>query len=347
MTNILHQKERGLPNSILHQISKTVEPVIKEILDSDVDKKNRKLVNYPVSAGGKRLRPALAVISCRMLGGKTKDVLYAAAGLEILHNYTLIIDDIIDNSDLRRGKPSTWFKFGKSMANCIGIDYGAAIFQAANKSKYPVRISEIFSETMKALVDGEILDILFEKEGREDEPYIVKNHYQTVTKKKYLEMVNKKTAALFQSSCEVGGICAGASFKELKALRNFGFNFGMAFQIKDDILDIFGEEKKFGKKIGHDIEEKKWSNIIILFALKKLNSFDKNQLSKILEKKKITKKDIRKSVKIIKKTNAADLSLEFGEKYIQKAKNNLDLLPQNKWNNLLREISEFAIEREK
>jgi len=334
-------------NSYLNKTLKIIDPAIKELLDLYINRENRELVNYPVSAGGKRIRPTLAVISCQMLGGKIKDVLYPAAGLEILHNYTLIIDDIIDKSFFRRGNLTAWKKFGKSIANCIGIDYSATIFQAANQSNYSSQISKIFSKTLKIVVDGEILDILFEKEGREDEPYVVKNRYQSITEKDYLEMVGKKTAALFQSSCEVGGICAGASFKELKALRNFGFNFGMAFQIKDDILDIFGEEKKFGKKIGHDIEERKWSNIVILSALKELNSFDKNQLSKILEKRKITKKDIKKAVEIIKKTNAANLSLKFGEKYVQKAKNNLDLLPKNKWNNLLKEISEFAIEREK
>ena len=347
MTDIFYQKQKTLPNSLLNQISESVEPAIKEILDSYVDKKNRRLVNYPVSAGGKRLRPALAIISCRMLGGKVKDVLYPAAGLEILHNYSLIVDDIIDNDNLRRGKITCWAKFGKSITQCIGIDYSAAIFQTANRSKEPEKISELFAKTIKTGVDGEILDILFEQSGRENESYIVENRYKTISEKDYLNMVKKKTAALFQNTCELGGICAKASSKQLKALRNYGFNLGIVFQVKDDILDIVGEKKKFGKEIGKDIKQRKRGNIVILFALKKLNSFDKNQLSKILEKRKITKKDIKKAVKIIKKTNAADLALEFGEKYVKKAKNNLDLLPQNKWNNLLREISEFAIEREK
>ncbi len=334
-------------NSYLNKIVKIIDPAVKEILTSYVSKSNREIVNYQVSVGGKRLRPALAIINCQMLGGKVKDILYPAAGLEILHNYSLIIDDIIDNDRVRRGKTTCWAKFGKSIAQCISVDYAAAIFQTANKSKAPIKISELFAKSLKNIVDGEILDILFEKSGREDEPYIIENRYKTISEKDYLDMVKKKTAVLFQNTCELGGVCAKASHKQLNALKNYGLNLGIAFQVKDDILDIFGEEKKFGKKIGKDIKEKKRGNIVILLALKELNSTDKNQLSNILKKKKITQKDIKKAVRIIKKTNAGDLSLEFGKKYVQKAKSNLGLLPKNKWNSLLQEMTEFTITREK
>ncbi|MBM3251130.1 MAG: polyprenyl synthetase family protein, partial [Candidatus Nealsonbacteria bacterium] len=245
-----------------------IDSKIKEILNRSVDKETEKLVNYQVAAGGKRFRPVLTIISCLACGGKVKDVLYPAAGLEILHNCTLIYDDIIDNSLLRRGKPTVWFKFGKSIAECVGIDYSAAIFQAANKSMHPTEISEIFARTMKAVVDGEILDILFEYSGRKDEKYIIENRYNKITERDYLEMVSKKTASLIQACCETGAISAKAKKSERNGLKNYGFNLGLAFQIQDDILDIFGEEKEFGKKIGKDIEERKLGNIVIFYALK-------------------------------------------------------------------------------
>lgn len=342
----INQDKRKL-KSILVKFAKVVDPVIEKVVVSNVDKKFQKIVSYQTSTGGKRLRPALAIISCKMLGGKLKDVLYPAAGLEILHNYTLIVDDIIDNGNLRRGKPTTWFKFGKSIAQCIGINYSAAIFQTANRSKSSVLITELFTKTLKTLVDGEILDILFERAGRDEESYVVKNRYRKITEKDYFEMISKKTAVLFRTSCEIGGICVGAKEEKLNALRRYGFNLGMIFQITDDILDIFGKEREFKKKIGKDIEEKKEGNIIILLALKELSLADKNKFLKIMRKDKVNKKDIREAMKLIKKTNSRQKAYKLGKKFAQKAKNSLNVLPKNKWNTTLRELADFILEREK
>ncbi len=331
---------------ILNQYSKTVEPAIKQLLVSFVDKKHQELVKYQILTGGKRLRPALAIISCQMLGGEIKDVLWSAAGLEILHNYTLIVDDIIDQSSLRRGKPTTWFKFGKSIAECTGVDYAAGVFQAANKSNSPVKTSELFAKTLKTIIDGEILDILFEQSGRE-EPYVAKNRYRNITENNYFKMAGKKTAFLFQTSCEVGGIEARAKEKELFALKNYGFNLGIAFQITDDILDIFGKEKNFGKIIGGDITERKLGNIVMLLALKELNLSGRKKFLGILRKKKINKKDVKEGIKAIEKTNSRQKAELLAKRFVERAKNNLNHLPQNKWNKLLREAADFTIARSK
>jgi len=334
-------------DSLLNKTTQLVNPIIKKLLGLYVDKKNQKAVEYHISTGGKRLRPALAIISSKLLGGKTREVLYPAAGLEILHNYTLIIDDIIDHSNLRRGKPTVWFKFGRSIAQCIGADYSAAIFQSAQYSKNALKISDIFSKTIKAVVDGEILDILFEQSGRDDENYVVENRYQKIEKSDYLKMVKKKTAVLLQSSCEVGAVCALAKNPEIEALKKYGLNLGIVFQIKDDILDIFGDEKKFGKKIGKDIEERKLGNIVIFYALKELPLFKKKKLLAVLKRKKIRKRDIKEAISLIKETQAKEKSFALAEKYIRLAKESLKKLPQNKWNKILSDIAEFVIQRNK
>ncbi len=333
--------------TVLQETTKIINPIIKKLLTSYIDKKFHKLVDYQASTGGKRLRPGLTVISCKLLGGKLKDVLYPAAGLEILHNCTLIVDDIIDHSNLRRKKPTTWFKFGKSIAECIGIDYSATVFEAANRSKKPVIISEIFARTLKTIFDGEILDILFEQRGREEEPYIVKNRYCKVTRRDYYKMVTKKTAVLLQSCCEVGGICAGATKKQLETLKNYGFNLGMAFQIRDDLLDIFGDEKKFGKKIGKDIEERKLGNIVTLSALNELSKSEKGKILKIIRKKEIKNKDIKEAIKLIKKTESYQKVYHLGESFVKKAKENLKVLPKNKWNRILEGLGDFVVQRQK
>lgn len=333
-------------NFFLEKTTKDVNPVIKEILGSYLGSRTKDTAYYQIDAGGKRLRPALAIASCFLLGGKIKNIIYPAAGLEILHNNTLIVDDIIDHSLIRRNKSTTWANFGKSIAECLSLVYSVSFIQAALKSKELLKISEIFVKTMKVIVEGEILDILFEQSGRKEEPYIVKNRYLRITEKDYFKMVRKKTATLFQSCCEVGGICAQAKEKEIKALKNYGLNLGIAFQIKDDILDIFGG-KEFGKKIGGDIRERKLGNIVILLAFKELSFGDKNIILKKIRKERMKISDIKEAFRLIKKTNSYERAYQLAGRYIGKAKENLKTLPQNKWNDILNEIADFVIERKK
>lgn len=342
---MLSKKEKI--ESILKKTAKIVDPAINELLDLYVSRKRQRLVRYQISTGGKRLRPAITILSARLFGGKIKDVLYPAAGLEILHNYSLIVDDIIDNSSLRRGSPTVWAKFGKSIAQCAAADYSAAVFQAANRSSAPKRISELFARTIKSIINGEILDVLFEQAGREDERYVVENRYADVTERNYLEMVSQKTANLFQTSCEIGGICAGASSDRIKHLSDYGFNLGMAFQISDDILDIFGSETKFGKKIGKDIEERKLGNIIIYFASQEFSPKEKKEFRQILRKKKITPRDIKRAMVLIEKTQTKERAIRYGAKFSEKAKESLNFLPKNRYNNTLKTIADLVMKREK
>jgi geranylgeranyl diphosphate synthase type I len=331
----------------LNYVNLKIQPAMRELLNSDVDKKNKRAVYYQISTGGKRIRPALAIASCKMTGGKLKDVVYPAASLEILHNFSLIIDDIVDSSPLRRKYPTFWFKYGRSVAQVFSINYAAAIFQKACQWKKPKETSEALARTMKAIVDGEMLDILFGQSGLEEEPFIERNRYREINEKDYYKMASKKTASFIQASCEIGGLAAGANKRQLELLGKYGFNFGMAFQIQDDILDIFGREESFGKKIGNDIIEGKLGNIVILFALKKLSLSDKRRFLKIMRKEEITKKDVRAAIKMIKKTDALSKASTLGKSFVYEAKRQLNLLPRNKWNNTLRVMADFVIEREK
>ncbi len=321
-------------------IAKRIEPILKEVLTKNVDKEFHQMVTHQVSTGGKRLRPGLALVCCQMLGGKIKDVIYPATGLEILHTYTLIIDDIIDHSIVRRNKPTVWKKFGKSIAKCVAMSLSASIFETVNHSSKPAEISNLLAQALKTIINGEILDLLLERSGREDEPYIVENRKKDVSHEQYFEMIAKKTASLIEASCLVGGICAGANQKQLKALKEYGFNLGMAFQIQDDILDIFGDQKKLGKKVGGDIEERKGGNIVILYA-------NSQKLQDILKQEQISTQDIEKAVNLISQTKAREKAENLAKRYIDKAQKNLKLLPQNKENQILLTISDFIITRDK
>ncbi len=330
-------------NLILNEFAEKIEPVILELLLLNIEKKNHPLVKYQILTGGKRLRPALVLASCKLFKGNEKKALYPAASVEILHNYTLIIDDIIDNSSLRRGKPTVWEKYGGPMAECIGIAYVSSIFEKNTKE-----IDALLSATLKRIMaEGEILDILFEQSGREKDPYIIKNRYHKIKKTDVLKMMKEKTAVLFQTCCEIGGIIAQASKKQINYLKDYGLNLGLAFQVSDDILDIFGEEKKFGKKIGKDIEEAKGGNIVIYYALEELSRNQEKEFLNILKKKKKTKKDIQKAINLIKRTKAKEKALKYGENFVKKAKKNLNYLPKNKYNDFLLALADSLMKREK
>ncbi len=329
----------------LNYIDLKIQPPMKKLLNSDVIKENKKVIYYPILTGGKRIRPALAITSCKMLGGKLEDVLYPAASLEILHNFSLIIDDIVDNSPLRRKFPTCWSKFGRSVTQVISINYSAAIFQKAYQWRKSSEVLEILAKTMKAIVDGEILDMLFEQSGREGEPYIEKNRYREITEKDYFKMVEKKTASLIQASCEIGGLAAGANKKQLELLRKYGYSFGMAFQIQDDILDIFGKEEFFGKITGNDIIEGKLGNIVILLAFRKFSLSDKKRFLRIIRKKEISKKELKEAIELIRKTESFSEASTLGKSFIYEAKRSLNSLPRNKWNDILRTMADFVIER--
>ncbi len=331
----------------LERLGEIVDPVIEEILELSIDKKFSEIIKYQLSAGGKRLRPALLLSACYLLNGKTRDAIYPAAGIEILHNYTLIIDDIIDNSYLRRGGLTLWKKLGKSTAECIAMVYASSIFQATQRSKNPVLISEMFSKSLKIVTEGEILDILHDRNGKENESYIQENRFNEISLENYLEMIMKKTAVLFELACESGGISAGGSKEEVNILGGYGLNLGMAFQIQDDILDIFGDEEKLGKEIGKDIAESKGGNIVILLTLEQLKGKNKKELLDILSNKKILKRDIKRSMELIEKTKSREMAEKMGEEYIKKSKTFLEKLPKNKWNELMDLLADFVIKRYK
>lgn len=322
------QETRQDIKTILEKYTKLVDPVIKKLLAEGVSKQTRELVHYQINTGGKRLRPALAILSCLACGGKIKDVTYAAAGLEILHTWSLIVDDMIDHSDKRRGKPTTWKRFGPSFAQCIGAQYGASLLEASASSPRSHTIAKLFAKALKKVIHGEIEDVLFEQGGRED-PYFKKHRVQDVTLKDYFSMIGKKTASLLEASCEVGGIVSYAPKKSMEALKHYGWHLGMAFQVTDDILDIYGKGE-LGKPIGQDIRERKLGNILVLFA-----------------KAKLQEKEIAKVIQAIKKTPARNLAFAVAGSHIKRAKSELLKLKSSFARNALGEIADYTLTRKK
>jgi len=240
---------------------KIVEQAMGRYLPSEktVPKTIHKAMRYSVFAGGKRLRPILAIGSFELVNGKGRSILPAACALEFLHTYSLIHDDLpcMDDDDLRRGKPTLHKVFGEGMAVLAGDALHALAFEILLKTKKP----EVLQEVVKAIgtqgmIGGQVADL--EAEGKKVSPSQVK----------YIH--SHKTGALLKASIRVGAILGGASRKKLNALSGYGEKIGVAFQITDDILDVEGKAEIIGKKTGADEKKATYPKVFGLETSKKM-----------------------------------------------------------------------------
>lgn len=331
----------------LSRISKLVQPSIDELLSESVITSHQVMALHQCASGGKRIRPSLVVLSGMLFGAKENSLLYPAAAIEILHNSTLIADDIIDHSDFRRNQPTVWKEFGQSMAECMVLDYVPSVFAGLADSNNSKELIKLYAKTLKVVVDGEIMDILFERSGREEEGFVVKNRYKEISIDDYLSMINKKTATLIEASCVAGALVAGANTEQMQAIGEYGHNIGMAFQIQDDILDIFADEKEFGKKVGKDIIEKKLGNFVILSSIQELSQKDKERVLSVLDNpKQVSDSEANEVIELIDKTNAKETAQKTANNYVQAAIKSLKNVPQNKYTEYLSKIANYIVERE-
>ena len=271
-------------------------------------------ISYILSLGGKRMRPALTLLACDLFGGDINKALMPALGLEIFHNFTLIHDDIMDLAPIRRGKETVYKKWNSNIA----ILSGDAMFILAYKYLAQTdptilpEIIEIFNKAALEVCEGQQYDMNFET---------AKN----ISIPDYLNMIRLKTAVLLGASLKIGAVIGGAKNQEDKNnIYSFGENIGLAFQLKDDLLDVFGDEKKFGKKSGGDIATNK-KTFLYLKAFEIAKGKDFNKLKDAFENtdevEKINSvKDIYNFLNIKKYTE-----IEM-DKFYQKALTHLDLI---------------------
>jgi geranylgeranyl diphosphate synthase type II len=225
------------------------EKVNQLISSQEFKKKPQKLydpIAYTMSHGGKRLRPLLTLMACDMFGGNIEKVLYPALALEVFHNFTLVHDDIMDKAPLRRGRETVYKKWDSNIAILSGDTMFALAYQYALRTDYQLvpKILEVFSKAAIEVCEGQQLDMDFESMA-------------TVQIEEYLEMIRLKTAVLIAVSLQIGAIVGNASEKDTESMYNFGIQIGMAFQLKDDLLDLYGEQEQFGKINGGDIASNK------------------------------------------------------------------------------------------
>ncbi len=332
---------------LLAETGRRIDPVMEKYLSRNVAPEFRDAVLYQIRIGGKRIRPALTMVSATAAGGKEEDAYPAAAAVEIIHNYSLVLDDIIDHSELRRGHPTVWKKYGISTAILVAVHYRESAAEALNDTPDPVAFNEIMAWTVKELIEGERLDILMEQAGREDEPYVVANRISEMRLEDYLRMVEKKTARLIETSCRFGGMSVGAPKRVVEALSRYGYNVGLAFQVGDDIIDLFGKQEKTGKRVGQDIKEHKLGNVVVLLALEELRGTPEGEeLESIIKKPVISWEEVGRAMKIISSTHAREKAEELRDRYVSEALKALEELGESEARRLLEGLAVFIRERE-
>jgi len=322
-------------NKIFKRQTKIIETTIKNVFKNKNPKSLYEPANYIVKSGGKRIRPFLTLLACKAVGGNYHRALNAAVATELLHNFTLVHDDIMDNANKRRNLLTLHKKYDLNTAILTGDSLAAISIKYLLKDaeENTLEIFRTFTRGFIEVCEGQSLDAEFEER-------------KNVTIKEYLKMIRKKTAALIEMSCKLGAIIGGGSKDEINSLANYGRNLGIAFQIQDDLLDISAEESKLGKKIGGDLLEGK-KTFLLLKALEKAEGRLKKEFQKVIDNKGIGENEVLKYKSFYRELNIFELSKKEISKYTKRALKSIDNIKDAEAKELLVWLANKLVSREK
>lgn len=292
-------------------------------------------IEYILNLGGKRLRPMLAVLASQIFNGNKEDVIPAALALEVFHNFTLLHDDVMDKADMRRGHPTVHTKWNENTAILSGDQMMIEAYKQLAllpDSKLP-QVLRWFNEMATAICEGQQYDIDFESST-------------TVAISDYLMMIEKKTALLLAYSLRIGAYIAGASEQEQEALFQYGRHIGIAFQIQDDVLDVYGDPSNFGKAIGGDICCNK-KTFLLLTALDIADAESKASLLQWLITSNKNAEKIQAVTALYTQLGVREIGEAVMEDHTAQALAQLELLPQNEYTNQLRVLAEKLATRKR
>jgi len=324
------------------KMGRKVDPIIFETLAQASSSKFQSPVTYHFRTGGKRMRATLVLLACAACGGRTQDAMNPAALVEMIHNYSLVMDDLIDRGLVRRGKPTVRVQYGDSIALLVAMLYREALDDLIGRCISPNKIRLVAVQSMKDIIEGERLDLLLEQAGRED-LYLRSQRILNPSFSIYVEMIGKKTAALFKAASKIGAYSARARSAIVRSLGEFGWKAGLAFQIMDDVLDICGQET--GKQMGKDIIEHKLGNAVILTALRYLPRSKKSEILTILRSEKVSQTMMTRARQLVMETPAEKDCREIAEKYLNEAKAHLSLLRESAYREGLATLSDAIVSR--
>ena len=288
----------------------------------------RSALRHVIAAGGKRVRPVLVLLAAESLRTRTRDAIHASVAVELLHSFTLIHDDIMDNAPTRRGRPTVHTQWGLGNGILSGDVLVGLAYESLLKTRvaHSSRLITIFTTALLDVCEGQAVDLHFEEQSR-------------VSLQAYFRMIEKKTAALFALSTTAGGLVASGSPGQVAALGRYGYHLGRAFQIQDDLLDVVAEEQTFGKIVGGDIVEGK-KTFLLLHAERKAKGKDRHILEEVLRGKHGTRDKVGKVARLYRKLGALTAAQTQIHRETRLAKEALENLPGNRGTAMLEWIAD-------
>jgi octaprenyl-diphosphate synthase len=305
-----------------------VEYVIAESLKSDEDLLTE-IASYVVRSGGKRIRPVITLLSFYAAGGKDpSDAIEIASAIELIHNATLVHDDINDGGTLRRGMEAAYKKYGVATSLIAGDYLFTRGFEIGGR--FSEQVVGVTARGCVSLAEGEVRQMrnLRNVDMRADE---------------YIEIISRKTAMPMRSGAKVGAILGGGTDAQIEALAEYGLNLGICFQIVDDILDVIGTEDILGKPIGTDIRDGNLT-LIPIFALSN-RSRETKALEAILRKESKTESDVAEALRLLKESGAIEQARQVARDYSKTAKKNLSVPLVGEFEERLLGLADFVLER--
>ena len=316
--------------NILSKKLEKVERLIQQKLKSDVNLIGI-MSSHHLNSGGKRLRALLTLGSAKLTGYKdeSRDINLAAC-VELIHSATLLHDDVIDESELRRGVKTTNSIWGNQSSILVGDYLLSRCFEMMVEDG-DLEVLKLLSSTSSKIAQGEVLQL--QHKGEAD-----------LLEETYIDIINLKTASLFSAATKTGACLSGSNDKEKKALESYGRNLGLAFQIADDALDYYAKEKLFGKEIGKDFFEGKVT-LPIITIFQKGNEDEKKFLNEIMKKEKRTEDDFSKTLALIYKYKAVEATFKKAEYFVNVSFDALAIFPDTEDKKILQNLTSFSLKR--
>jgi octaprenyl-diphosphate synthase len=304
-----------------------VDAVIRRRLDSDVVLV-RTVAEHIIGSGGKRLRPALVILSAGAFGYEGSHHHQLAAVVEFIHTATLLHDDVVDGSDLRRGKSTANALFGNAASVLVGDFVYSRAFQMMVEIG-SMRVMQVLAEATNIISEGEVLQLM-------------NCHDPEVEEESYLQVIRYKTAKLFEASTRLGAILGGADQAQETAMAHYGMHLGTAFQLIDDVLDYSGDNRDTGKNVGDDLAEGK-PTLPLLYAIKHGNADERALVKRAIERGGLD--ELPQIIAAIERTGALNYTREQAEAEARAAQRALDCVPNSKQRDYLLQLASFAVSR--
>lgn len=322
-------------NNLLSEFVERVESRINKTIPAKQPETIYEPFRYIMDGGGKRIRPALTMLSAGACGSDPFSAIDCAAAIEILHNFTLVHDDIMDGSEKRRGRQTVHIKWTPAAAIITGdamIGYAMKLLPNSKDNSRGDEIKSVFIKGLIEVCEGQGFDMEF-------------NQKHDVSNDDYNVMIAKKTSAILQTAVLMGAHCAEASDEELEALSNFAYHLGIGFQIQDDYLDMTADEKLLGKKVGLDIVEGKKTFLIINAMIEAKSNEDVDLLAEYYQNNGLPLERVPEFDKMFNRLGIYDLALNESQKRFEKAKQSLNALSSNNYSILLSELTDKIFRR--